>query len=52
MSEKHRLRHYGTNAARLRKSSKSNDEMNKKDDKITHLGIASKPHNVRNSGPF
>ncbi len=41
MFDEHRLRNYGTNAARPRESSKSNDEMNEKDDKITHLGIVS-----------
>src|SRR5450432_2279293 len=38
MFDEHRLRNYGANAARPRESSKSNDEMNEKDDKITHLG--------------
>jgi hypothetical protein len=46
MFDDHRLRNYGTNAARSSQSSKSNDEMNEKDDKITHLGIVSKPQNV------
>jgi hypothetical protein len=46
MFDEHRLRNYGTNAAWSAQSSKSNDEMNEKDDKITHLGIVSKPQNV------
>jgi hypothetical protein len=46
MLDEHRLRNYGTNAARSGQSSKSNDEVNEKYDKITHLGIVSKPENV------
>ena len=46
MFNEHRLRNYRTNAARPRESNKSNDEMNEKGDKTTHLGIVSKPHNV------
>ena len=38
MFGENRLRYNRTNAAWLRESSKSNDEMNEKDDKITHLG--------------
>lgn len=41
MFDEHRLCNYGTNAARPSEPSKSNDEMNEKDDKITHLGIVS-----------
>jgi signal transduction histidine kinase len=36
-----RLRHHGTDAARPSKSSKSNEHMNEKHEKITHLGILS-----------
>ena len=49
MFDEHGLRNYGTNPTRSGQSSKSNDEMNEKDDKIAHLGIVSKPHNVRTS---
>ena len=52
MFDQNRFRNYRTNAARPSESSKSNDEMNEKDDKITHLGIVSKPQNVWNSAPF
>jgi hypothetical protein len=43
MFDQHRLRDDRTNAARPRESSESNDEMNEKDDKITHLLILTKP---------
>ena len=39
MFDQHRLRNYRTNAAGPRESSRSNDERNEKDDKITHLRI-------------
>ena len=51
MFDQHRLRNDRTNAG-PHESSPSNDEMNEKDDKITHLSIVSKPQKVRNSGPF
>jgi hypothetical protein len=46
MFDENRTPNYRTKAARPRKSGKSNDEMNEKNDKITHLGIVSKPQNV------
>jgi len=50
MLDQHRLRHHGTDAARPSKSSKSNEHMNEKHEKITHLGILSKPHTIMTSG--
>ena len=47
-----RLRNYRTNATRPRESSKSNDEMNEKDDKITPLPIVSKPHKCEEFRPI
>ena len=50
MLDQHRLRHHGTDAARPSKSSKGNEHMNEKHEKITHLGILSKPHTIMASG--
>jgi hypothetical protein len=52
MLDEHRLSDYGTNATRPRESSKSNHDLNEKDDKITHLGIVSKPSKCQESGPI
>src|SRR5712664_613271 len=52
MLDEHRLRNYGTNAARPGESSKRDDDMNEKDDKITHLGIVSNPRKCQESGLF
>ena len=50
--DKNRLRDDRMHAAGTKEASERHDEMNEKDDKITHPCIISKPQNVRNSGPF
>ena len=43
MFDQHRLRDDGTNAARPQEASERSDDMNEKDDEITHLLILTKP---------
>jgi len=52
MFDQHRLRNDRTNAARPHESSQSHDEMNEQEDRITHLGIVSKPQKCEEFWPI